>query len=249
MNVRRSKQERRGTVLPMLACSIVVLMGFVALAIDLGMLSIARVQAQNAADVCALTTLRTLNGNPDTSASADWPSQNGAYNSGNAPTAGFTAASANTIMGVSPASAQILIGSYAYSNSAQAFSASYPNPTTGTGNTSAILSPAPNGLSAVRATVTSSNSQKTFFAGVFGVSTFQAVTASADAVFRPRDFALVMDFSGSMSLGSQTAFTTPLFNIRSAGATTRTTSTRVRPLFGHERAIHGCRGHGDQRRR
>ena len=86
MNVRRFKQERRGTVIPMLACSIVVLMGMVALAIDLGYLAIARVQAQNTADVAALTALRTLNGNPDTGPSTTWPNQSGAYNSNNAPT-------------------------------------------------------------------------------------------------------------------------------------------------------------------
>lgn len=212
MNARRLKRQRRGTVLPMLATSIVVLMGFVALAIDLGMLANARVQAQNVADVTALTTLRTLNGNPDSSPSVDWPSQNGAYNSGNAPTAGFTAASANSILGAPPASTQLLIGSYSYSTSAQAFQTSFPAAPAGSGNTSAIISPATS-LSAVQATVTSSSSQKTFFAGVFGVSAFRAVTATAQAVFRPRDFALVMDFSGSMSLGSQMAYTTPLFNV------------------------------------
>ena len=42
---------------------IVAMVGFLALAIDLGMLAIAKTQAQQAADLAALTAMRTLNGN------------------------------------------------------------------------------------------------------------------------------------------------------------------------------------------
>src|SRR5262245_21068673 len=59
---RTNRGQRRGTVLPMLVATIVVLMGFVALAIDIGLLALARTQAQNAADAAALTGARSLTG-------------------------------------------------------------------------------------------------------------------------------------------------------------------------------------------
>ena len=54
---------RRGIILPLLALVIVVMVGFLALAIDLGMLAIAKTQVQQSADLAALTAMRTLNGN------------------------------------------------------------------------------------------------------------------------------------------------------------------------------------------
>ncbi len=50
--------RRRGSVLPLLAVSMAAMIGFLALAIDVGMLVIARTQAQNAADLAALTAAR-----------------------------------------------------------------------------------------------------------------------------------------------------------------------------------------------
>ncbi len=54
---------RRGTVVPLLALTIVALVGFLALAIDLGMLAVAKAQTQQAADLAALTAARTVDGN------------------------------------------------------------------------------------------------------------------------------------------------------------------------------------------
>ncbi len=54
---------RRGTVVPMLACMITALIGFLALAIDVGIMVTAKTQAQQAADLAALTAARTINGN------------------------------------------------------------------------------------------------------------------------------------------------------------------------------------------
>ncbi len=54
--------SRRGGVLPMLALALVVLISFLALAIDLGMVAIAKTQVQNAADLAVLTAARTVNG-------------------------------------------------------------------------------------------------------------------------------------------------------------------------------------------
>ena len=57
-----STQRRRGTIVPLLAFGMIALLGMVALAIDIGMIAVARTQAQDAADIAALTGARTLNG-------------------------------------------------------------------------------------------------------------------------------------------------------------------------------------------
>ena len=54
--------RRRGTILPFLAISLVALCGFVALAIDIGMIVAARTDCQNAADAAAFTGTRNLDG-------------------------------------------------------------------------------------------------------------------------------------------------------------------------------------------
>ena len=48
-------RHRRGTVLPLVALTIVAQLSFLALAIDLGMVAISKTQAQQAADLAALT--------------------------------------------------------------------------------------------------------------------------------------------------------------------------------------------------
>src|SRR5580704_10073664 len=54
--------RRDAAVVPIVAVSLVALMGFVALAIDIGMMVVARTQCQNAADIAALAGTRTLDG-------------------------------------------------------------------------------------------------------------------------------------------------------------------------------------------
>ena len=49
------RRRRNGSMLPLLAVSIISLFAFVALAVDLGMLAVSRTQCQNAADAAALT--------------------------------------------------------------------------------------------------------------------------------------------------------------------------------------------------
>ncbi len=69
MGIHLCKNSRRGTVLPLVAVSLVGLLGFVALAIDLGIVMVAKTQLQNAADAAAFAAARTLTGgtNPNTS--------------------------------------------------------------------------------------------------------------------------------------------------------------------------------------
>ena len=47
-------QTRRGVVLPLVAVCLIALIGLVALAIDIGMVAVAKTQAQNAADCVAM---------------------------------------------------------------------------------------------------------------------------------------------------------------------------------------------------
>src|SRR5947199_10749110 len=54
--------RRPGTIATLMALTMVILIGFLGLAIDLGMLAIAKTQAQQAADLAALTAARTVNG-------------------------------------------------------------------------------------------------------------------------------------------------------------------------------------------
>src|SRR4051812_4087469 len=60
------KPVRRGSIIPLIALTIVVLLGFVALSIDIGLMAMARTQAQNAADCASPTGARPLTGDPAT---------------------------------------------------------------------------------------------------------------------------------------------------------------------------------------
>src|ERR1700719_2854581 len=66
MIITTTKRGRRGSVLPLVAMSAIALIGLLALAIDIGMIAIARSQCQNAADAAAMAGARTINGNVGT---------------------------------------------------------------------------------------------------------------------------------------------------------------------------------------
>jgi Flp pilus assembly protein TadG len=171
--------RRSGSVLPLVAITLVVLVAFLGLAIDLGMLATAKTQAQNAADVAALTAARTLCGDPAIS-----------YNQTTATANAETIAGCNVILSqpVQPSQLQVTFGSYDYNQTTQTFNANFP-PSAGVP------------LTAVSVTVTASNLQAGF-SKIFGNSFLPTVTATAHAVHRPRDVALVMDLSGSMRFGT-----------------------------------------------
>jgi hypothetical protein len=153
------------------------------LAIDIGMLAIAKTQTQQAADLAALTAARTLNGVVSTT-----------YNQSAATTNAQNVLTYNSILGQSFQTSQVTLtyGSYSYNQTSQAFAASYP-----------ALTGQP--YTAVAATVTATNLGGAF-SKVFGSSFLPNVTATAQAVHRPRDIALVMDLSGSMRLGTVLGF-------------------------------------------
>src|SRR6059058_2800794 len=90
--------RRRGTITSLMALTIVGLLGFLGLAIDLGMLAIAKTQAQNAADLAALTAARTLNG-----------SSSNTYNNAAATTNAQNLLTWNYILGQSIGSSQLTL--------------------------------------------------------------------------------------------------------------------------------------------
>src|SRR5437899_5245535 len=197
-------QARRGTIVALLALTIVGLIGFLGLAIDLGMLAIAKTQAQNAADVAALTCARSLTGDPSNT-----------YNNATATTNAQNILTYNQILGQNITSSQLALtyGSYDYNQSTQVFAANYPA-TAGVAYT------------AVSATVTA-NGLPGAFSKIFGSSFLPNVSATAQAVHRPRDIALVMDCSGSMRFGTCNGY--------DFYTTTRTTNNpdSLIPKFGH----------------
>src|SRR5437773_9541416 len=102
---RLAPRVRPGTIACLMAITCVVLISFLALAIDIGMLATARTQAQHAADLAALTAARTVNGNPT-----------GSYNQSAATTNAQNVLSYNYILASKFKSTQLQLsyGSYDY---------------------------------------------------------------------------------------------------------------------------------------
>jgi len=179
---------RRGSLLPLLAVSVISLFAFVALAVDLGMLAVSRTQCQNSADASALTGCRTLNNNP------------GVMNSNltQAVANAKTTATSNYFLSTNFTSSQIQkieVGQYLYNTSTQTFGVSTWTDVT----TSQSATPSSGSWTAIR--VTMSVSQPTYFMSAFGVTTMP-MSAVATAVFKPRDVAFVLDMTGSMKFAS-----------------------------------------------
>lgn len=208
ISTHRWCEHRRGTILPMLALSLVAIVGFLALAIDIGMVAIAKTQTQQVADLVALTAARTLNGDPTIS-----------YNQTEATTNAQNVLSYNQILSQSIQTSQLALtyGSYDYNQTSQTFSATFP-PTNGKPTT------------AVQAKITSSGSPAAF-SKIWGQSLLPSVSATAQAVHRPRDIAFVMDLSSSMRYGTMLGF-----DITGSSRSTNNPDTAV-PSFGHYSAM------------
>src|SRR5947209_7518361 len=63
----RMQAGRRGSIVPLLALSVIGLLTLVALAADIGLVAVARNHCQNAADVGAMAGVRVLNGDSSNS--------------------------------------------------------------------------------------------------------------------------------------------------------------------------------------
>ncbi|MFO0961092.1 MAG: pilus assembly protein TadG-related protein [Isosphaeraceae bacterium] len=170
-------RPRRGAVLPMMAISAIVLLGFVALAIDVGMIATARCQCQNAADAAAMAGARALNGDGTNS-----------YNVSGVTPAAMAIAKANKVNGkaLDASNLSLATGSYTYDYSQSGFVPNIP----------ASASDTPN---LVQATVNYTG--KNLFAPIFGVGGYN-ISVVATAAHRPRDVALILDLSGSMRFDS-----------------------------------------------
>src|SRR6185312_11830753 len=175
------QRQRRGTVLPTLGVCLISLFGFVGLAIDLGMMAVARTECQNAADAAALVGARNLN-NQDNSVDT---------NRANAIAAARSAARANAHLSsyIQDADiAAIVAGQYTYNTTTQRFAVSYPPAIAAGDSWSAIH-------------VQLATTPPTYFMRVMGVTTMPT-GAIATAVHRPRDMAFALDFTGSMGWSS-----------------------------------------------
>jgi Flp pilus assembly protein TadG len=163
---------RRGSVLPLFALALVAICGFVALAVDLGMVALAATEAQNAADSAALAGARTVDGSASSNLTA-------------ATANAQAAACANQILGASVTASQVAVvhGTYHYNSAAMTFTPVFPPVS-------------PDIYNLTQATVTSS--VKSQFAKVLGLS-LTNVSRVATAAHRPRDIAIVLDYSGSMN--------------------------------------------------
>ncbi len=181
MRLRASR--RKGTVVPLLAVSIVALLALIALAVDIGMVALARNQAQNAADSGAMAGVRQLTGDN---------SNNNNYTA--ATPAAQNAVASNAILGttLTTGAATINVGYYAYDSTQQKFSATFNG-----------TKPDTEAWSAVRVTVNAT--MPTFFAKVMGINSMPA-GATATAVHRPRDVAIILDYSGSMKYSCEPAY-------------------------------------------
>jgi hypothetical protein len=156
----------------LVALSLVALCAFLALALDLGMLLVAKTQAQNAADAAAMTGARTLDGTPGN-------------NVAQALVTAQQSAGLNIVLGqgVQPNEVAVQVGSYHYDPQQQLFLPQIPVPVTD--NASLVL-------------VTVSPRRASAFAQIFGVNHLDVQTV-AIAAHRPRDTCLVLDYSGSMN--------------------------------------------------
>ena len=160
---------------------IIPLMAFVALSVDIGLLAVARTQCQDASDVAALTGVRTLNGN----------TANGANNNYSAVApAAQKAVAANKVLWNSLQTSQVAvnIGRYTYDSTAQKFEGEFPGPST-------------DNWSLVQATTTVNVAGSLPFANMLGISV-PSLQTQATAIHRPRDIAIILDFSSSMRFSS-----------------------------------------------
>ncbi len=255
----RNTDPRRGGVTPLVALCLVGLMGFIALAVDLSIVVLVRNQAQNAADVAALAGTRTLTGDPNYQIpNPNNPNQTvtDPYHVSAALPNAQTALQNNKILGQACGSGtdvvSIQVGQYYYSRASNTFVAwpADPGSTKSPGTSANWPSVVANtDVPPTLTTVTYTTQSPLYFGRVFGMSSM-SVSAQATAVHRPRDVALVIDFSGSMRLDSQ--LSGPLvYSWTDSGGTTyygasaRTTSRSqdtLYPQFGPYGNLNGTSG-------
>jgi hypothetical protein len=190
--------SRRGSVLPLIVISLVGVCAFAALAVDLGMIVMAKTQCQNAADVAAMAGARTIDGSTG-------------GNIGQATTNAQNAAEANQVLGqqIQAGDLTIQMGSYHYDSTSGTFTPQFP-PTP------------PDNYNLASVTVT--HKINLAFSRVLQWTQY-TVSATATAAHRPRDVAVVLDYSGSMNNESD------LWNCESYLGSLQGTSNNTDPVF------------------
>ncbi|HEV3166440.1 MAG TPA: pilus assembly protein TadG-related protein, partial [Isosphaeraceae bacterium] len=177
MTMKSARSRRRGNILPLTALMMVGLCGFVALAVDVGTVAVAKTQAQDAADAAALSATRSIDGSTSPNLTLATTNAN-------------TTAAANPVLSKALTSAEITVtyGSYHYDTTSQTFDPQYPPV-------------APDNYNLANVTVT--HQINTSFARVLGITT-ASISATATAAHRPRDVSIILDYSGSMNNESDT---------------------------------------------
>lgn len=230
---------RRGTVVPLVAISLIALLGCVALAVDLGMFAVSRAQAQNLADAAALAGARAMTWNTTTSTQ----DISGVYTA----STNIVANSNNAVMSTGTSTSTVEIGFYTYNSTGATFPVAPftppfndaglgTNPDPGFINISPPNSATPakpttpidrtnDNFSMVRVTINYTMPQA--FSKVWNLNPFNSSTV-ATAVHRPRDVAIVLDYSGSMRFGSLLGYPE-----QNGVRTTSNNPNSVYPKFGH----------------
>lgn len=172
--------RRKGSVLPLVAVCLVAMVGCVALAVDIGLFAEARTEMQDAVDAAVLAGTRQFNG-----VSAN-------NNKDAAIAMAKKVVKANTVIGDPIKDADITdlqIGVYRYDTTVtpSKFNTVWTAPLAGE-NYGAM-------------TMSLERNQYTVFARVFGINQQLIKVDNVSAVHRPRDIAIILDFSGSMSFG------------------------------------------------
>jgi Flp pilus assembly protein TadG len=220
---RRHQQVRRGAIVPLTAVLMLPLVGMLAFALDVGLLALARSQTQSAADAAALAGARKLNGDYTGSTNGNFGLVQGASEASiaNNRIASKLVSDTNPQTGDPFGSLTTKIGSYRYDTSANKFYQDYSatGPTPPTEASGAVIP-----WSLVKATVTYRYNGN--FSKLWGAQGFD-VTATATAAHRPRDIAVVVDFSGSMGFDSN-------LGVPWSGDRDRTNNPdKAYPRFGH----------------
>jgi len=182
---KQANLTRIGSIIPLLAVSMMVLIGMTALAIDIGVVAQTQTQIQSSADASALSGARYLNG--DTTID---------NNKAGVPAVALSTIQQSQVMGKTIQASEFSsqVGYYNYDSSLGKFQAIF------TGS-----KPANENWSAVKTNV--NFTQASFFAKIFNFSAFSA-SATSTAVHRPRDISIILDFSGSMRFNSIPAYPT-----------------------------------------
>ncbi|QEL13990.1 pilus assembly protein TadG-related protein [Limnoglobus roseus] len=223
--------RRRGSIIPMMAVCATALFGFVALAIDVGMMVVARSAAQNAADTAALTGARTLDNRVPVGMTSDTYDNQKAQAITNATQSVVTYQNPENHSTFSVSS--VVVGIYDYNTSTQVFTPQYPGGTT-VGKSWDVTNKnqsKPSGKAWSTVEVAVASNQPSYFSRIFGVTSLPQA-AYAVAAHRPRDIAIILDMSGSMKFGS--TFSYPPGTASSTGVTLGLMNPDPSyPRFGH----------------